>query len=128
MGYKLTHGATQFTLIPLSPTSLAADFVMPMTPCFAAVYAAFLGKPISPAILEAFIIEPRSFMFRICALMQCITAILVSLLILCSLGYCSHTSGQIDINNKLPIRIIQILNPLYIDAFGNNTCHVHSAV
>jgi len=83
-----TYGAMQLTLIPLSPTSLAADFVMPITPCFAAVYAAFLGNPISPAILEAFITEPRLFIFRICALMQCITMILVSYKQSTVLAYC----------------------------------------
>ena len=63
MGYRVTYGAIQFTRIPLSPTSFAADFVIPTTPCFAAVYTAFLGNLISPAILEAFITELNSFIF-----------------------------------------------------------------
>lgn len=77
---KRTHGEMQFTRIDRSPTSLAADLDRPITaefvlvvllgglvdrsiPCFEAVYAAFFGKPMIPAIEDALTIEPPSFMF-----------------------------------------------------------------
>ena len=49
-----TYGATQFTRIPLRPTSPAALFVNPITACFVAEYTAFFGCPSSPGLLAAF--------------------------------------------------------------------------
>lgn len=41
----VAHGQIALTRMSATPTSFAADFVRPITPCFDAVYAAFLARP-----------------------------------------------------------------------------------
>ena len=51
MGVRMTPGVTQLTRMPLGPTSFAVAFVSPITPAFAAEYAASQLAPTSPHML-----------------------------------------------------------------------------
>ena len=58
MGVRMTPGVTQLTRMPLGPTSFAVAFVSPITPAFAAEYAASQLAPTSPHMLLTLTIAP----------------------------------------------------------------------
>ena len=52
-------GEIAFTRMPLGASSLATDFVRPITPCLAAVYACGPRPPRMPAVLEVLMMTPE---------------------------------------------------------------------
>ncbi|KAH0461146.1 hypothetical protein IEQ34_008721 [Dendrobium chrysotoxum] len=57
-GVATPNGETQLTLTPFSPSSPAAAFTNPNTPCFAIVYATGANPPTAAATLAVQIIDP----------------------------------------------------------------------
>ena len=72
MSVLMIPGCTELTLMPWAANSLAADFVMPRTANFDALYAPNIAAPLNPAIDEMLMIDPLVWCWTICRATDCI--------------------------------------------------------